>query len=271
MIIFPNAKINLGLHVTSKRDDGFHNLETVFYPIQLCDIIEILPSPSARETSIHISGLNIPGDKKENLCIKAWSLMQKKYRLPHVKIHLHKVIPFGSGLGGGSSDASHVILASNQIFKLNLSQSDLMEIAINTGSDCAFFILNQPAYAEGRGEQLKQCELDLSGYYLHLVVPRVHVDTRLAFGLIQPKAPKVSLREKIALPVSEWEDQIINDFEEPIFQMFPELRKIKMKLYENGAVYASMSGSGSAVFGLFEKQPVSLLPFENCFNWSKQL
>jgi 4-diphosphocytidyl-2-C-methyl-D-erythritol kinase len=271
MVTFPNAKINLGLHITSRRNDGFHNLETVFYPIQLCDIIEILPTPSAKETSLHISGRNIPGDKKENLCMKAWSHLQKRFRLPHVKIHLHKAIPFGSGLGGGSSDASHVILATNFIFKLNLSQSELMEIAIITGSDCAFFILNQPAYAEGRGEQLNQYELDLSGYYLHLIIPGVRVDTKLAFGLIQPKVPKISLREKIKLPVSEWKGQITNDFEVPIFQKFPELKKIKNKLYELGAVYASMSGSGSAVFGLFEKKPVSLLPFENCFYWSNQL
>jgi 4-diphosphocytidyl-2-C-methyl-D-erythritol kinase len=265
MISYPNAKINLGLRVVEKRSDGYHNIESVFYPVPLCDILEVLPSTTG-ETSFHLSGLTIPGSVNENLCLKAVGLLQPAagslpsavLRPPSsVSIYLHKMIPTGSGLGGGSSDAAFTLKVVNDLYRLSLIDEELARMAGRLGSDCPFFIRNRPAFAEGRGEILTEVEVSLHGYFLALVIPPVHIQTSEAYETVTPGKPAVSVREVIGLPVEEWKGKLINDFEKPMISKFPEIGEAKEKLYELGAVYASMSGSGSAVYGLF-KNPVTL-------------
>lgn len=255
MIIFPNAKINIGLNIISKRADGFHNIETVFMPIQLCDVIEIMPLAGSHKSRLNQSGLYIGGKAEDNLCMKAWNMMQEKFRLPPVQMHLHKIIPAGAGLGGGSSDASHLIKAVNELFQLKLSEDELASLASDTGSDCPFFIQNNTSFATDRGDVLEPISLDLSGFYLRLIVPPVHVSTQLAYSKIVPAQFENSLREVIHLPVENWREKVKNDFEKIVFEMFPEVEKIKNYLYQSGAVYAAMSGSGSSVYGIFENLP----------------
>lgn len=275
MIDFPNAKINLGLHVTAKRTDGFHDIETVFYPLKFSDILEILPieKPDNDSTSFSFksSGLNIPGLPAENLSVKAWSVMQKKYSLSATAIHLHKLIPPGSGLGGGSSDATHMIKLVNRLYKLNLTNSELRRIASETGSDCAFFVQNEPVLAWGKGDRLKQIEINLKGYFLRLVLPGIEVSTKFAYGKTTPKNPEQSLEKIIMLPVDKWKNSLVNDFEKPIFSIYPELKKIKDQLYESGAVYASMSGSGSSVYGIYENPPPHEKDFGHGLVWDENL
>ncbi len=255
MLVFPNAKINIGLKILAKREDGFHNIETVFQPVRLCDILEIIPKTGAGESQITLSGLNLEGKPEENLCLKAWHKLKKKFNLPPVHIHLHKVIPAGAGLGGGSSDASHVIKVVNELYHLNLTPPEMISLASETGSDCSFFITNETAFATGRGEVLERAETNLKGLFLRLVVPSVHVSTKLAYSRIMPSRPDTRLNELIHLPVTEWKDRIKNDFEEVVFDMFPEIRSIKEHLYHTGALYSAMSGSGSAVYGIFKTMP----------------
>jgi 4-diphosphocytidyl-2-C-methyl-D-erythritol kinase len=250
MIVFPNCKINLGLNIVSKRTDGFHNLETIFYPLTLSDALEIIPSP-ATETAFTSSGLFIPGNNADNLCVKAWRLMHNKYNIPPVQIHLHKVIPMGAGLGGGSTDAAFTLKVLNELFGLSLSVDELKHLAALLGSDCAFFIENTPCFASGRGEILTPVDLNLQSLKLMLVTPPVHVPTREAFAGIVAKTPEYNLRESIALPLEEWKNRVCNDFEEGIFSKYPLICNIREKLYKMGAIYASMSGSGSSVFGIF--------------------
>lgn len=255
MIVFPNAKINIGLHVVSKRPDGYHNLETVFYPVKLSDALEMAETG---KTGITFSGIPVEGEPRDNLVIKAYELLKKDFQLPPVQFHLHKVIPTGAGLGGGSSDAAFTLKMLNSYFKLNLTIEKLNGYAVRLGADCTFFIENKPAYATGIGDRLHPAELDLSDYTIVLIKPDVSVSTIQAYKNIVPARPEFSLQELPAVPVEKWKNTVVNDFEKSIFPQFPEIKKWKETLYEWGASYASMSGSGSAVFGIFHHLPVDL-------------
>ncbi len=267
MIRFPNAKINLGLHIVSRRPDGYHNLETVFYPIGLQDALEIVPS-SGGETTLSLSGIVIDGDARDNLVMRAWQRLSERFELPAVDILLHKVIPFGAGLGGGSSDAAFLLAMARDQYQLPLSDDELDGIAASLGADCPFFLHNQPLLAKGIGTEFESVSLSLKGYYLVLVKPAVAVPTAVAYSLVTPALPDEPVEVTIARPVGEWRDRLVNDFEKSVFARFPEVGAIKEALYTHGAVYASMSGSGSSVFGLFE-QPIDLKSaFPDCFVWS---
>ncbi len=269
MITFPHTKINLGLNVTERRKDGYHNIETVFYPLGLCDILEVLKSD---KLSFSSSGLPIPGDTKDNLCLKAYHLLGLEHGLPPVNIHLHKVIPMGAGLGGGSSDGAHMIKLLNDLFELELSWGEMHHYARQLGSDCSFFISGKPSFAEGKGDDYAGIPLYLEDYFFVLVCPPVHVSTAEAYLDVEPVKPETSLGQEILrLPVNLWKEEIKNDFEKSVFAAHPEIGKIKEKLYANGALYASMSGSGAAVYGIFST-PVDLQKeFKDCFVWSSAL
>lgn len=249
MVVFPNAKINIGLAVTEKRADGYHNIETVFYPVKVYDALEVIESPVSGFSS---SGIAVPGDDN-NLCLKAWSLLRDRYQLPPVKIHLHKNIPVGAGLGGGSADAAFTLKLLNRFFKLGLSEDELETLARQLGSDCAFFIRNEPAFAFGKGDEFGAVALDLSDYYLALVMPPVQVPTAEAYQGTNPEKPANSLQILINTPVDQWKHTISNDFEKSIFSRFPLIASVKEELYRQGALYASMSGSGAAVYGIFKE------------------
>lgn len=255
MVIFPNCKINLGLHILRRRPDGFHDLETVFYPLPLTDALEVL---SDSDLQFNSSGIPVPGDEQDNLCLKAWRLLKADFpELPPVKIHLHKHIPIGAGLGGGSADAAFMLRLLNDKFRLELSDEQLIAYAARLGSDCAFFIPNKACYATGRGEVLQALELDLSKYSWLLVYPGIHVNTGWAFGQIRPRVPEQQLQQSILQPVEEWKNLIYNDFEAPVFSAHPVLAEIKEQLYQAGALYATMSGSGSAMVGIFPKNKIT--------------
>ena len=248
MILFPNAKINVGLHIKSKRADDYHELETIYYPISYCDILEILPSDELVFTS---SGIDIPGDG--NLCLDAYNLLKQDFNIPAVHIHLHKIIPVGAGLGGGSSDAAFTLKGLNRLFDLQLSSEQLKIYAVQIGADCPFFIESKIMLATGIGEVLEPIDLDLSAYHIAIVKPNIHVSTAEAYSGVTPKEPLYSLRDLIKFPVKQW--QIQNDFEQSVFMKYPAIEDLKNSLYKQGAVYAAMSGSGSSVFGLFESRP----------------
>ena len=252
MIVFPNAKINIGLNITERRPDGYHNLETVFYPLMIKDALEVIESEELRFQS---SGITIPGDSQNNLCLKAYHLIKQDYNIPPVSIHLHKHIPIGAGLGGGSADAAFFIKLIDQTFALELTTDAMMDYARQLGADCAFFINNQPVYAFGKGDQFEPVNLNLSVYKLVLVMPPVHVSTAEAYSGIKPTPPMQSLKELVRLPVSQWKELVINDFEAHIFKAHPEIEAVKEALYNAGALYACMSGSGASVFGIFEELP----------------
>jgi 4-diphosphocytidyl-2-C-methyl-D-erythritol kinase len=255
MVAFPPCKINLGLHVIRKRPDGYHALETCFYPVPWTDILEIIPSEQLVFTA---SGNIIPGKEEDNLCLKAYHLLQADFNLPPVKIHLHKIIPTGAGLGGGSSDAAHTLRLLNRIFGLGLSDEKLMAYAANLGSDCAFFIQDKPMLGTGRGEILQPLSLSLKGKYLVLIKPDIHVSTAEAYGGIVPREPSRSLRTLLTdASFPEWKNSLVNDFEETVFRKHPAIADVKEMLYRHGARYACMSGSGATVLGLFD-EPVSL-------------
>jgi 4-diphosphocytidyl-2-C-methyl-D-erythritol kinase len=252
MICFPNAKINLGLHITAKRKDGFHDIETCMIPVPLYDALEMIP---AKKTVFEISGLQVPGNIQDNLIIKAHKLLLKDFNdLPPVHIHLHKNIPMGAGLGGGSADAAFALTLMNRMFELHLEDWFLEDYAAQLGSDCAFFIENTPKIASGRGEVLEEVDLTLSGDYLVLIKPDVHISTQEAYAGVKPKAPNHPLKQVLE-DKSMWKESLTNDFEASIFPRFPELEEIKSKLYDMGAYYAAMSGSGSTLFGLFSNKP----------------
>ncbi len=257
MVVFPNCKINLGLHILNKRQDGYHNIETVFYPVPLKDALEIIPSGNIDAIQFTSSGLTISGDAATNLCSKAYHLLKKDFpNLPGVKIHLHKAIPMGAGLGGGSADAAFTLQLLNNRFTLNLSTTQLIDYSLQLGSDCPFFILNEPCVATGRGEIMEKIKLDLSAYQLMLVNPGIHVNTAAAFGypgMQKINHSSVSLKNIIAQPVNNWQQLLTNDFEASLFNKYPLIKEIKETLYTMGASYAAMSGSGSTVYGLFEK------------------
>lgn len=252
MIGFPNAKINIGLFITEKRADGFHNLETIFLPVHWCDALEFVVS---EEVLFSQSGISISGDAESNLVMKAYRMLQNDFDLPTLKIHLHKLIPFGAGLGGGSSDGAFMLSMLNKQFSLNLSGSDLESYAARLGSDCPFFIRNTPVFASGRGEIMEPLELSLNNWFILIIKPPVEVPTAKAFQWIVPKRPELPLKSLVKMPVDQWKDSVINQFEDSVFQLYPEIKVVKDKLYDLGAAYASMSGSGSCVFGLFSELP----------------
>jgi 4-diphosphocytidyl-2-C-methyl-D-erythritol kinase len=250
LIVFPNAKINLGLHVLDRRPDGYHNLETVFYPIQWNDALEVVRARN-NLTSFDLTGIQIAGN--ENSCVKAFELLRKDHDLPDISICLHKTIPVGAGLGGGSADGAFMLKLLNEKFNLQLPDDKLEWYALQLGSDCPFFIRDQPAFATGRGEKLSLIDLDLSNFDMLIVFPGIHVSTAEAFSRLQYIDHPSSVTEIIKLPVHQWKEKLVNDFEQSVFEQYPEISKLKETLYAAGAVYASMSGSGSAVYGLFEK------------------
>ena len=273
MITFPCAKINLGLNIVSKRPDGYHNLETVFYPIPLTDALEIKymdeKFPSESPCDLKITGNDIDCNEEDNLVIKAYQLLATDFQLPRVHAHLVKRIPTQAGLGGGSSDAAYMIRLLDERFRLNIGIPEMERYAAKLGADCAFFITADPSYAEGIGDVLMPVDVPgagLGGYYLAVVKPSVAVSTRDAYAAIVPKTPAKCCRDIVRQPIETWKDELVNDFEAPIFAMHPELAAIKQNLYDAGAVYAAMSGSGSALFGIFREQPTGLeKEFEGMF------
>ncbi len=252
MIVFPHAKVNLGLHVISKRGDGFHELETVFYPVPWCDALEIVPSKN-NKTEFSSSGLPIPLSSGGNLVMRAVDELRKRFTLPELEIHLHKVIPMGAGLGGGSSDAAFTLRLLNDSFGLGLDSHELGCIAAQLGSDCAFFAMDVAMLASGRGEVLKPIQVPLDGWFMVLVMPPVSVGTAEAYSWIKPQKPSQDLESLIAKGPEAWKGKLSNDFENPVCERYPIIAQIREQLYELGAVYAAMSGSGAAVFGLFSK------------------
>ena len=253
MVVFPNCKINLGLQILGKRSDGFHDLQTVFYPIPLHDALEVLPSIN-NGTSCTTTGISIHVQPDDNICTKAYFLLKKDFpNLPAVQIHVHKAIPSGAGLGGGSSDGAHMLMALNKKWQLGLSQSQLIDYASQLGSDCPFFIINAPCLATGRGEFLSPIDLDLSAYKLVLIYPGIHINTGWAFSQLEVFSTPIN-KNMVTEAVTSWKGKLQNDFEEPVFRHYPEIGAIKNELYAKGAVYASLSGSGSTVFGIFSPE-----------------
>jgi 4-diphosphocytidyl-2-C-methyl-D-erythritol kinase len=252
MIVFPTAKINIGLHVVSRRLDGYHNLETLFYPVELSDALEMAV---ANETRISLSGWPVEGPPQQNLVLKAFHLLKKDFDLPPVQFHLHKVIPTGAGLGGGSSDAASTLKMLNDFFQLRLNVAQLKNYAARLGADCPFFIENRPAFATGIGDRLSPVKIDLSNYRIVVLKPEVSVSTAEAYKNIIPAKPEFNLQNLAELSVSQWKETVVNDFEKSVFRLYPQIEFWKEKLYELGAEFASMSGSGSAVFGIFRHLP----------------
>jgi 4-diphosphocytidyl-2-C-methyl-D-erythritol kinase len=263
LILFPNCKINLGLHILQKREDGFHDLETVFYPIVLQDALEIIHNPNpSTDIEFSTSGLKVEGSPSNNICLKAYHLLKKDYpQIPAIRMHLHKTIPMGAGLGGGSADGAFTLLLLNRKFNLGIDDQALIAYALQLGSDCPFFIKNTPHYAAGRGEKLEAISLDLSFYKFIIVNPQIHINTGWAFSQITPASGRTSLKESILLPVDTWKEHLKNDFEEAVFDHHPVIKEVKELLYREGAVYASMTGSGSTVYSLFQKEVTPTLPF----------
>jgi 4-diphosphocytidyl-2-C-methyl-D-erythritol kinase len=262
MICFPNAKINLGLHIINKREDGFHNIETVFYPVNCCDMLEVVVSSTilgqSNKVEFFSDGLKIEGDIHDNLIVKAYHLLDADFNFPAVQFFLYKNIPMGAGLGGGSSDAAFAIKLLNDKFELNLSISQMQNYASQLGSDCAFFIENKAAYAFGRGSELENFNLDLSNYVIALIAPPIHSNTALAYKNVFKRGElkeDYSLKKLLQQPIENWKQIIENDFEKTVFETIPQLPIIKQQLYDCGALYASMSGSGSCMFGIFNHQP----------------
>lgn len=273
MIVFPNCKINLGLHIVGKRDDGYHDLETIFYPLPFKDALEIIPTHNKEENEFIATGLTVDGNPEDNLCLKAWYLLKKDFpKLPAVKIHLHKAIPMGAGLGGGSADAAFMLRMLNDHFKLDIFEERLIRLALELGSDCPFFIINKPCFATGRGEVLEEVAVALSAYKIVLINPGVHINTAWAFaqrsdGSKPSDRCDKSLKEIVLQPIETWKNTLQNDLEEPVFKAYPEIKAIKENLYRQGAIYAAMSGSGSTVFGIFlqDGPDLTALKKENYF------
>ncbi|MEY3398631.1 MAG: hypothetical protein RL220_1225 [Bacteroidota bacterium] len=267
MIVFPPAKINLGLSVVSKRADGFHNLESVFYPLPLTDILEVVPSKNLG-LNLQLKGMDVAGDIENNLVYKAYQLISQKYQIPGVDAVLFKHIPMGAGLGGGSADGAYMIRALTELFALHLSIDEAKELSAQLGSDCPFFIESKPSFVSGRGEIMEESDVNLSGLFLVLVHPGIHVSTPWAYSKIVPKPAAYNLKELSALPLEQWQGVVINDFETPVFEEFPDIRKVRDVLTDHGAVYASMSGSGSSCYGLFREEKELRSLFPGMFTWS---
>lgn len=278
MIVFPVAKINLGLNVVERRPDGYHNLETVFMPLPgLHDALEVTlmdeQFPSAVDCDLKVTNIAIEGDEQKNLVVKAYNMLKEEFpTLPRVHIHLHKAIPTQAGMGGGSSDCAAMLSLLNKMFSLGLTEQQLIDRATRLGADCPFFIVGRPAYAEGIGERLLPIELGINGLNIVVVRPDIPVSTKEAFALITPHHPEKNCRDVLLnQPVETWRDDLVNDFEHSVFTLHPEIAAIKERLYELGAVYAAMSGSGSAVFGLFREQPCLDGEFAGMFTWEGRL
>ena len=276
-ISFPIAKINLGLNVVEKRPDGYHNLQTVFYPVPLKDALEVQVMdsafPSDYDCDLKVTNIRIEGDEQRNLVVRAYQLLKKDFpTLPRIHTHLWKGIPTQAGMGGGSSDCAYMLLLLNQQFQLGLTDEQLIQYAAQLGADCAFFILSRPCYAEGIGEKLQPIDMSLSGYHIAVVRPDIPVSTKEAFSRIHPHYPAQNCRETVMQPVETWRDTLVNDFEESVFALHPEIGNIKQQLYNMGATYAAMTGSGSALFGLFKERPDNLREaFPNMFTFSSSL
>lgn len=258
MILYPNAKINIGLNVTEKRVDGYHNLETVFYPIKLCDVLEVNIATNGNKTSFEMSGIPIDGATDDNIVLKAYYLLQTEFDLPPVNIYLEKNIPLGAGLGGGSADAAFMLKALNRLFELNLTDTELENFASKLGADCPFFIKNKPVFATGIGNVFSPIQFSLKGYWLLLIKPDIHISTAVAYSNVKVAKPLVSIPELLHSQPETWKGKITNDFEISVFKQFPEIEEIKDVLYRMGAKYASMSGSGASVYGIFDKEPTDL-------------
>ena len=270
MLTYSNAKINIGLNIVEKRNDGFHNIETIFFPIGMRDAIEIADSKTDTPYTFSASGIPINIDAKDNIVVKAYELIRAKYTFPSQAIHLHKNIPFGAGLGGGSANAAYMIKLLNNKFNLGMSLKEMEDEVKKLGSDCAFFIENKPAFAIDKGENLNPIDLDLSAYHMLLIKPNIHISTPEAYANIKPHKPETSLIKLIEQPVKTWKFTIKNDFEDSIFPNHPLLAKLKDELYEQGAIYAAMSGSGSSLFGLFKNEPKILAQWGNHFCWKEK-
>lgn len=273
MVIYPPGKINIGLYVSNKRSDGYHDITSLFWPLRLCDILEFIPisDGAALVDELSLSGLDVPGRLSDNLIIKACNLIREKYSLPFFRIHLHKIIPAGAGLGGGSSDCAAFIGGIKKYTNPILTDAATAEIALSLGSDCPFFLNPSPAFAYGRGEILKPADISLSGYWLSIFNPGIHVSTAEAYKHAEIGLPGLSLEEAANLPVVEWKYNIRNVFEKPVFKMYPEIRILKEELYHEGAVYASMSGSGSSVYGIFRNKPSWNGMMEKAHIWTEQI
>ncbi len=271
MVTFPNAKINLGLNILAKRDDGFHDIASVFYPVAWADVLEILP---AADFSFSSSGLPIPGAQDGNLVIKAFQILQQAGLLvsKNVGIHLHKVLPMGAGIGGGSADGAFALRMFNEIFSLKLSTMELQTFAAQMGSDCPFFIENIPKFCYGRGTDFEAIDLNLKGKYILMVNPEIHVSTAEAYAGVKPRQPVDDIRDIIRKPIETWQGMLVNDFEASVLQKYPKISQVKEELYKMGAGYASMTGSGSTVYGIFEKMPVwDVNTFTGCICWAGDL
>ncbi|HRP55996.1 4-(cytidine 5'-diphospho)-2-C-methyl-D-erythritol kinase [Agriterribacter sp.] len=270
MVLFPNCKINIGLNIVSKRADAYHNIETVFYPLNWHDAVELTPQPAgtffaspAAPVQFSCSGLPVPGNVSDNICLKAYHLLKKDFsRIPPVSMHLHKTIPTGAGLGGGSANGAFTLMLINKKFNLNLSIEQLGEYALQLGSDCPFFIINQPCYATKRGEKMEMITLSLSPYSFLIVHPAIHIDTAWAFSKLKPAQHAKPVKSIVQQPVETWQDELVNDFEAPVFREYPQIEKVKKRLCAHGALYASLTGSGSAVYGIFSKNKVPELKWD---------
>lgn len=276
MITFPIAKINLGLNVVEKRPDGYHNLQTVFYPIPIMDALEITPMsdgfPSAVDCDLKVTNITIDGDEQRNLVVRAYQLLKQDFpQLPRVHAHLWKGIPTQAGMGGGSSDCAYMIRMLNETFELRLTNKQMQQYAASLGADCAFFIESRPCYAEGIGEQIQPIALDLSGWHIGVVRPDIPVPTKEAFSRLHPHYPALNCREVVMQPVETWREQLSNDFEESVFALHPEIGAVKEQLYQMGATYAAMSGSGSALFGLFKEETDLQSAFPEMFTFNGAL
>ncbi|MFC2100532.1 4-(cytidine 5'-diphospho)-2-C-methyl-D-erythritol kinase [Bacteroidota bacterium] len=270
MIFFPNAKINIGLFVKKKLPDGFHEIESIMIPVALCDLLEVVVNESD-EFKLTTSGISIESEIEKNLCYKAWKIVNSRYEIPGVQMHLHKNIPVGAGLGGGSSDAAYTLKLLNHYFELKIGEEELMVMAGEIGNDCPFFISNKISFAYNKGQLLKPLELDLKLYHVVIVFPNMNISTRWAYQSIIPERKSESLFNLISLPIDQWKERIYNDFESVVFAEYPEIEKIKEVLYSQGAVYASLSGSGSVVYGIFNEFPVLKNDFEPYFTWQGRI
>jgi len=270
MIWFPNAKINIGLQVVSQRPDGFRNLESCFYPVPWCDALEILPADTM---AFSVSGIPVPGEANTNLCLKAYELLKADFSLPPISMHLHKHIPIGAGLGGGSADAAFALRLLNELFTLELSVEQLENYARRLGSDCAFFIQNKPVFATERGDVFEELNVDLKGYGCLVVYPDIHITTAEAFSQVVPQTPEQPLTNSLQQPITTWKDKVKNDFEKALFPRYPVLAALKETLYNQGALYAAMTGSGSSVYGIFAPgQEIKVPAFPATYRvWQGQL
>lgn len=272
MTIFPNAKINIGLSITGKRDDGYHNIESLFYPVGARDALEFIERDEGVDCDDFVqTGIETDCDIHENMVVKALNLLRKNYPIPPLRIHLHKAIPPGSGLGGGSSDAAFMIRYLNRCYRLGIEREAMTDLAMELGSDCAFFITNTPALVRGRGEIISETGISLAGRYIFIVHPGIHISTAEAYRMVEIRSGPVSITEKINLPPVEWKNNIINDFQEPVISKYPLIGEVIDTIYRHGAIYCSLSGSGSAVYGIFDGVPGDIFKDKGYWSWKGKL